>query len=144
MEYAGSWSIDSQQSNFEKMEAGVNARAIDYAKFGELFLDGGNWQGRQIISKDWVAKSTRPYLPGNYDTYYPQRFETSYGRMGYAFMWWDQTRPGGGYDFYAAGDHGQFIYVSPQKQLVIVRNGVDYGIPSQQWLKLFYDFASQY
>jgi hypothetical protein len=33
------------------METGVNARAIDFAKFGELFLNGGNWQGKQVISK---------------------------------------------------------------------------------------------
>jgi hypothetical protein len=48
------------------------------------------------------------------------------------------------YDFSAEGNKGQFIYVSPQKKLVFVRNGIDYGIPSEDWLKLFYDFASQY
>ncbi len=54
------------------------------------------------------------------------------------------ARPDGSYDFFASGDHGQFIYVSPQKHMVIVRNGLDYGIPYEQWLKLFYDFASKY
>ena len=144
MEYDGSWSIDSQQSNFEKMEAGVNARAIDFAKFGELFLNGGSWQGKQIIAKEWVDESTQPYLPNQYASYYPQWFVTPYGRTYYTLMWWGITRGEGGYDFYAAGDHGQYIYVSPQKQLVIVRNGLNYGIPSEQWRKLFYDFASQY
>src|SRR5215207_5377344 len=51
MEFDGSWSIDSQASGFEKMETGLNARAIDFAKFGVLFLNGGSWQGDQVISK---------------------------------------------------------------------------------------------
>lgn len=146
MEYAGSWSIDSQQSDFEKMEAGVNARAIDFAKFGQLFLNGGSWNGRQIISKEWVEESTTPYLPNNYASYYPNSpwFHTDFGKGAYGLMWWDLTRGADRYDFYAAGDHGQFIYVSPQKHLVIVRNGTDYGISPDQWLKLFYGFASQY
>ena len=144
MEYDGSWSIDSQQSDFEKMESGVNARAIDFAKFGELFLNDGSWQGRQIISKQWVDESTRPYLPANSATYYPQWFATPSGRICYAYMWWGITRGDGGYDFYAWGDHGQFIYVSPEKQLVIVRNGVDSGISEQEWIQLFSAFASRY
>jgi hypothetical protein len=59
-------------------------------------------------------------------------------------MWWGMAREGDSYDFTAEGDKGQFIYVSPQKDLVIVRNGIDYGISSGDWLKLFYEFASLY
>jgi CubicO group peptidase (beta-lactamase class C family) len=144
MQYDGSWSIDSQKSDFEKMEAGINARAIDFAKFGELFLHDGNWQGKQVISKAWVDESTRPYLPEHYASYYPESFLKSYGRTYYTYMWWGTTRGDGSYDFSAEGDHGQFIYVSPQKHLVIVRNGVEWGLSADQWFKLFYDFASQY
>jgi hypothetical protein len=59
-------------------------------------------------------------------------------------MWWGAARDGGLYDFTAEGNKGQFIYVSPQKNLVIVRHGTEYGIPSEEWLNLFYKFASQY
>lgn len=59
-------------------------------------------------------------------------------------MWWGSPREGKAYDFAAEGDKGQFIYVSPRKKLVIVRHGIDYGIPSEEWVKLFYEFASQY
>ncbi len=48
MEYPASWSLDSEASGFEKMESGLNGRAIDFAKFGRLFLDNGNWNGKQI------------------------------------------------------------------------------------------------
>ena len=66
------------------------------------------------------------------------------GQGYYKYMWWGMGRPDGSYDYTAEGDKGQYIYVSPQKNLVIVRNGIEYGIPSENWLKLFYDFASQY
>ena len=144
MEFGGSWSIDSKASDFEKMETGVNARAIDFAKFGVLFLNGGNWQGNQVVSQDWVDKATQPLLPQNYTTYYPEWFTALPGQAYYKYMWWGMAREGGLYDFTAEGDKGQFIYVSPLKNLVIVRNGVDFGIPSEKWLALFYEFASQF
>jgi CubicO group peptidase (beta-lactamase class C family) len=125
------------------METGVNARAIDFAKFGVLFLNGGNWQGNQVISKAWVEESTQPLLPENYTDYYPEWFASLPGQAYYKYMWWGIIHEGGSYDFAAEGDKGQFIYVSPQKDLVIVRNGLDYGIPTEEWIKLFYDFARQ-
>jgi CubicO group peptidase (beta-lactamase class C family) len=141
MEYGASWSTDSEASDFEKMETGVNARAIDFAKFGALYLNEGFWQGRQVISKDWVDESTRPYFPEEYTNYYPEYFTSLPGRAYYSYMWWGYARQADAYDFAAEGDKGQFIYVSPSKQLVIVRNGIDYGIPAREWIELFYEFA---
>src|SRR6266540_3017864 len=60
MEYPASWSLDSKSDGFEKMESGLNARAIDFAKLGQLFLDDGRWNGKQVISKQWVTESTSP------------------------------------------------------------------------------------
>ena len=54
MEAAGSWSLDSQASGFEKMESGLNARAADFARFGLLFAQEGAWQGRQLVPRAWV------------------------------------------------------------------------------------------
>jgi hypothetical protein len=59
-------------------------------------------------------------------------------------MWWGMERDDGSYDFTAEGDKGQFIYISPHKNLVIVRNGLNWGIPSHDWLQLFFQFASQF
>jgi CubicO group peptidase (beta-lactamase class C family) len=144
MEYGGSWSTDSKTSDFEKMETGVNARAIDFAKFGALFLNGGNWQGEQVISKAWVSESTQPLYPPNYDNYYSDWYKLLPGEGHYKYMWYSLVRDRNVYDFAAEGDKGQYIYVSPMKNLVIVRNGIKYGIPSDQWFHMFYDFASQY
>lgn len=145
MEFGGSWSTDSEQSDFEKMETGVNARAIDFAKFGQLFLDEGSWNGAQVVSKEWVAESTRPLIPTDYSAYYPEWFSDLPGRGYYAYMWWGMARKEGGYDFSAEGDKGQFIYISPSKGLVIVRNGIDYGsLPFNEWLALFHQFATEF
>lgn len=144
MEYAGSWSVDSTASDFEKMETGVNARAIDFAKFGVLFLNGGSWQGKQIISKDWVNESTCPLFPKDYSDYYTDWYQLLPGQGSYKYLWYSLAREGNSYDFAAEGDKGQFIYVSPQKNLVIVRNGIEYGIASAEWFQLFYEFASKF
>jgi len=144
MEFDGSWSIDSEASDFEKMETGVNARAIDFAKFGHLFLNDGTWNGRQVISSKWIAESTQPYLPKDYAGYYPEDWFSGLPGQGYyKYMWWGIAIEPGSYDFVAAGDKGQFIYVAPRKALVIVRNGIDYGIPFDAWFDLFYGFANE-
>lgn len=44
-----SWSLDSEASAFEKMESGINARAIDFAKLGSLYLHEGKWNGRRVL-----------------------------------------------------------------------------------------------
>ena len=144
MEFDGSWSTDSEASDFEKMETGVNARAIDFAKLGVLLLNGGQWQGEQVISRAWVDEATGPPLSGEGDGYYTDWWATLPGEAHYKYMWYTLAREDGGYDFSAEGDKGQFIYVSPQHDLVIVRNGTEYGMESAEWTNLFYDFASRY
>src|SRR5271166_3117967 len=49
----------STYDGFEKMESGLNARAVDFAKFGMLYLHGGVWRGREIVPPAWVQASTR-------------------------------------------------------------------------------------
>ena len=58
MEYPATWSIDSAEDDLELTFAALNARAIDLAKFGRLFLNKGNWNGRQIVPERWVIEST--------------------------------------------------------------------------------------
>ena len=135
MEYDGSWSLDSQESGFEKMESGLNARAIDFAKFGSLFLHQGNWKGVQVIPAEWVAESTSPIGATALDD-----------KVYYQFLWWGLNRGEQGYDYSALGNLGQIIYVSPEKNLLIVRNGERYGLEGEgfEWLDIFFQFASAY
>jgi CubicO group peptidase (beta-lactamase class C family) len=144
IEFSGSWSIDSEASDFERMETGVNARAIDFAKLGQLSLNEGAWNGQQVISGAWVEESTQPYLPSDYAGYYPDWFSEIPEQGYYTYMWWGITTESGSYDFSAQGDKGQFIYASPSKDLVIVRNGIDYGIPFGAWFELIHQFANEF
>lgn len=139
MAYDGSWSLD--EADFEKMESGINARAIDFAKFGRLFLNEGDWGGTQIIPTEWVLESTTrdKNVP---ESYYSPEFQESLPNGYYKYMWWGLQRDEGDYDFSAIGNHGQFIYLSPSKQLIIVRHGEKYGVDYPEWLDIFYEFAS--
>jgi CubicO group peptidase (beta-lactamase class C family) len=145
MEFSGSWSLDSETSGFEKMETGVNARAIDYVKLGRLYLNDGSWNGEQVIPAVWVHDSTQVDRSTQNEFYYPDEFgqKIFHDLNGYyKYMWYGYLRGESGYDFAAEGDLGQFIYVSPHKNLIIVRNGLEYGIPWDEWIKSFYRFAS--
>ena len=137
MEYDGSWSLDSTPSGFEKMESGINGRAIDFAKFGRLFLNDGNWNGTQVIPATWVAESTRPDTVVTSDTYYPDTPEFADDRQYYGYLWWGWRQGIVSYDFAARGNHGQFIYVAPTKKLIIVRHGERFGTSGAKWIELF-------
>jgi CubicO group peptidase (beta-lactamase class C family) len=127
MEYPASWSLDSEKSGFEKMESGINARAIDFAKFGRLFLNNGNWDGRQIISEEWVRATTAPDPADDR----PWITFPSYKERGgyYHDHWWGMVREDGHYEFMASGHLGQNIFICPQTDLVIVRYGMEQGPP---------------
>jgi CubicO group peptidase (beta-lactamase class C family) len=124
------WSLDSKRSGFEKMESGLNARPVDYARFGQLFLHKGEWNGRRILSEDWVRAATGAE-PTTDSAYY----------HGYRYFWWiDVERPG---RFYALGKYGQYIYVAPDADAVVVRFGSDWGVGNVTWLATFRDVADQ-
>jgi CubicO group peptidase (beta-lactamase class C family) len=123
-----SWSLDSKRSGFEKMESGLNATALDYARFGLLFLHGGEWNGRRIVSREWVRAATRIHTA----TDYPNP---------YGYFWWiDGKRPDRSYAF---GNYGQYIYVDPHADVVVVRLGSDWGFGNEAWLAIFRDIADQ-
>jgi CubicO group peptidase (beta-lactamase class C family) len=120
-EFPASWSIDSEKSGFEKMESGINARAVDFARFGLLYLHNGFWNGQQILPMDWISASTKP------DPTDQRPFEVSpqWKELGgyYGYHWWGMKNADGTYDFAARGNLGQMIYVAPRKNMVIVRLG---------------------
>ena len=122
MEYDALFSIDSKKSNFEYMPSRLIARAIDYARFGQLMLNEGNWYGEQIISKDWVIESTQENKSISRDIY-PKWFGRSDKRIYYNYQWWGHVNKDGTFNFYANGNLGQNIYMIPDKETVIVHCG---------------------
>lgn len=131
MEAEGSWSLDSTRSGFEKMESGVNARARDFARFGMLFAkEGRNWEGEQLISQSWVEESTRADA-------------TTDPSLEYQYFWWVNT-PDKSSHFSARGKYGQYIYVAPEKDLVIVRLGKEEGEQGYDyWINLFEELSTK-
>ncbi len=95
---------------------GLNLTTRDYAKFGQLFLDGGIVRGTQVIPTDWVNTSTKHSAPTISDR-----------GVGYGYQWWvpmPQTGSNAG-DYFAVGIYGQYIYINPAKNLVIAKNAAD-------------------
>jgi CubicO group peptidase (beta-lactamase class C family) len=141
-EFPASWSLDSEKSGFEKMESGINARAIDFARFGLIFLHNGYWNGVQILPENWVAESTRPIRPD------PRVWETmsdgpEHG-IYYKYHWWGINNADGTYDFYAHGRYDQIIYIAPRKNVVIVRLGDAYdGQPFSLWPLAIHNLVDQ-
>lgn len=54
MQHKATWNIDSKKHETARAFCYINAAAVDYAKFGRLFLNQGQWIGKQVISKQWV------------------------------------------------------------------------------------------
>jgi CubicO group peptidase (beta-lactamase class C family) len=122
------WSLDSEGSGFEKMESGLNATPVDYARFGQLFLHEGQWNGTRIVSSQWVRAATAAGA-------------TTDPAEHYQYFWWIDTERSG--RFYALGNFGQYIYVAPDSGTVIVRSGRDWGVENDTWLAVFRDLADR-
>jgi CubicO group peptidase (beta-lactamase class C family) len=97
------WTHDGSR-NWQTGAWGLELSSRNLAKFGYLFLNNGTWDGQQIISEEWVNVSTSSHtLFGDY--------------QGYGYQWW--TLPNFGV-YNAAGRNGQFIFVVPDEDMVVV------------------------
>ncbi len=158
MEYDATWSIDSRKHKEAKAFCCLNAVARDYAKFGRLFLNKGNWNGKQIIPEDWVKKSTV--------------IDNNSKDLFYSYQWWhnidykkiEDTASIAGTekkfirtiknkkdesvtylripmnDFFADGFLGQFIYVYPEKNIIMIRLGKASKV---NWTKIMNNIAQK-
>jgi CubicO group peptidase (beta-lactamase class C family) len=136
MEYSARWSVDSERHGFEKPESGLNIRAIDMARLGRLMLD----DDPPIVPAEWldVCTDSRSGEPGPQDklsgyadrAFSQQKIDESLANhirsIRYGYYWWIVQRDGRT-DFYANGRFGQFIYICPKANLVVVRCGPSHG-----------------
>ncbi len=91
----------------------IDMSARDYAKFGQLFSNGGSWDGEQIISKELVDE-TFQYV---WDT--PNWWTDE--KRGYSLHWWVSRYTEESKIFNASGRFGQYIFVDPKNDIVFVR-----------------------
>lgn len=95
---------------------GLRLRPRDAAKLGQLYLDGGTWNGRRVVPADWVALS--------------QQRLYSLGTDRYGYLWWKRSfsRSSGNVDsFFTSGNGGNYIFVIPSLDLVVVFTGSNYN-----------------
>ncbi len=97
----------------------LNATLRDYARFGRLYLEGGARDGVQIVPADWVHASVNPTAPH----LQPGENPLSDWTFGYGYKWWIPEDPQG--DFTAIGIWGQYVYVDPTREVVIVKTSTD-------------------
>lgn len=88
---------------------GLSMTPYDMAKFGYLYLNNGVWNGKRIVPENWVRESTGGW--NDPETVWPRSWHRNYG-----YLWW--INEFGGY--HAEGTGGQFIFVLPEQQMIIV------------------------
>jgi len=101
---------------------GLHLTPRDMAKIGVTFLNNGFWNGKRIISEQWVNKSATSF-PGNNGINVPGTDERN---TGYSYTWWTKSFSNSGNMYYAGGWGGQFIIVTPELNTVIVLTGGNY------------------
>jgi CubicO group peptidase (beta-lactamase class C family) len=134
-QYDASWSLDSRAGGMARAFCCLNARAVDYLRFGLLVAADGEWTGRRIVSRDWLRRSTAAQsgLPGPADPAW-RNIERAYSPQAafYAWQWRVRPQPGvrplqpGGL-IYAQGLLGQILLIDRETQTVVLRLGRGQG-----------------
>ena len=121
----------TDKQEIEMSLGGLNVTLRDMAKFGQLYLNKGKWNGNQIVPSEWVANSTIPLdkhvQPNAGD-------EFSSDAWGYGYQWWV---PGPEVsDYTAHGIYNQFIYINPKSKVVIAKTSSNYNfVDERQYTK---------
>lgn len=97
------WSNDPKGANWGGF--GLKLRAKDIAKFGQLYLNEGKWEGTQLIPVDWIQQSSKKQINST--------------NSGYSFQWWVSLKSETPL-YYGQGYGGQGLFIFPEKDLIIV------------------------
>ena len=95
-------------------------RPIDFTKFGLLVLNQGTWNGQQLISSEWIQKSTKAHIKGSWPK-----------NSNYGYLWRLLTRNVGGKHMKtieAWGNGGQFLIIIPEVEMTITFTGGNYNL----------------
>ncbi len=116
MEYNAYFTLDSEAGD-ARMGGGLRVCSRDLMRLGKLYAHGGKWNGEQLLDPTWIDNIACRTLDD--------------GWYGYSKGWWLDTYLTSNFyeaqDFYAAGFNGQFLYINPATNTVIVRQGLAKG-----------------
>jgi CubicO group peptidase (beta-lactamase class C family) len=107
------WSWNQTAYGYNTGGWGFYLSPRDMAKFGYLYLHNGYWDGKQIIPEEWIHLSRTTHINLGRSNASP------YQSFGYGYLWWT-TNLGGHPAYYAVGHGGQYIYILPTLDMVIV------------------------
>jgi CubicO group peptidase (beta-lactamase class C family) len=147
MHESANWSIDSKRRKNIKSYCCMEATALDYAKFGRLYLQNGIWDGESVVPSHWVRKTITPNIlqeeyqynwwlrsKYHYPTYQDslsavakiksprQQVVRQVNNRWYVF----DIKPR---SFFAEGAFGQYVYIIPESNTIFVRLGKEEDIP---------------
>ncbi|MEM6562876.1 MAG: serine hydrolase [Pseudomonadota bacterium] len=91
---------------------GLNMTSRDFARFGQMIMQGGVWKDEQIVPRDWIVASTTASAPTQPD------------EMGYGFQWW-MPRDAKPREYMGRGIYGQYLYIDELSGVVIVLTAAD-------------------
>jgi CubicO group peptidase (beta-lactamase class C family) len=138
LEFHGVWSLD-REDGLEKNWCCLALTARDLAKFGRLYLHQGLWDGERLLSEQWIKDSTSKMTVPKVDW---AKGLADIGIRNYGYSWWLLSENEG--DFLALGKDGQFLYVNPSFNVIIVRYGWSMGgISTRGWIDLFQFLARE-
>jgi hypothetical protein len=111
-------------------EGGLYLSIYDFAKIGQLILNGGIWQGERIISEAWVIKSTS----------YIAKIDNN---RGYGYLWWLGNYKNGTFNLIMANGFGdQYLFIDQRNNLLTVTNG--WNIHDTPEKKVRYDLPDRF
>jgi CubicO group peptidase (beta-lactamase class C family) len=119
---------------------GLNVTSRDYARFGQMMLGFGNFNGQQIIPAGWAVKSVENTAPKTLGS----------DHFGYGYQWWIPENANG--EFFAVGIYGQYIYVNRPLRTVVVKTSADRAFMSdgrggaaiaEETIEMFRAFAKE-
>jgi len=130
------WNIKNQKRKVAKKKSRYSAyhmyiSARDLAKIGQLMLNKGKWNGKQIISEKWIEKITSTVTPVQTLNERNGLNESSPLQFSYGYMWWlvDNFKKHPDFEgaYSASGWGGQFITIIPKLNIVVVHK---YKVPT--------------
>ena len=125
MSHDATWSVDSKENKQVKGFCGINAAPIDLVRFGSIYLHNGFYNGKQIVPKNWVEESFTKYnKPKDENGHY------------YSYSWRITNKNA----YVAVGLMGQYVYIDPNKNIVVVRTGESYD--NFDWIKFIETMTS--
>lgn len=115
-----SYYLNTQPTGEPYLGGGMYFLPRDFMKFGQLMLDGGVWNGKRILNKDFVLRASTPLV----------KIQGQRAGMRYGYLWWTIEYPYKGRTvqaYWASGNGGQAVVVIPELDMVIASHGGNYN-----------------